>query len=142
MDEYGSQLEDLARFAQEIGFSTSRAASGSHLIIRGDNLRVSLNVEVGCEGKVLAYLYARTLSWDLPGERTDANELLSVLVAAFLRIEGFASCCIWDVPHPVAAVTWYSQNVDDPTKSFLACWQAYMLKAYCSLSLGTIFYII
>ncbi|MBN2230274.1 MAG: hypothetical protein JW779_11860, partial [Candidatus Thorarchaeota archaeon] len=49
---------------------------------------------------VFVYFYVRTTSWDLPGERTDANELISVLLAAFLQVEFGLSCSLIDIPHP------------------------------------------
>jgi hypothetical protein len=49
---------------------------------------------------VFVYFYVRTTSWDLPGERTDANELISVLLATFLHVELGLSCSLIDIPHP------------------------------------------
>jgi hypothetical protein len=53
---------------------------------------------------VFIYFYVRTTSWDLPGERTDAHELISVLLAAFLRIELGFSCTLIDISNPAVEV--------------------------------------
>jgi len=64
--------------------------------------RLEINFELIDEntGSVFVYLYVRTTSWDFPGERTDANEFISVLLAAFLRIDVNLSCSLIDIPHP------------------------------------------
>lgn len=61
----------------------------------------TINLEPHGEDVAVIYLYTRTSSWDLPGERTDANDLMSVLLAAFMRCgsENF-SPMLWDVGNP------------------------------------------
>ncbi len=60
-----------------------------------------INFQAIKDNEFFVYIYARTTSWDLPGERTDANEQLSVMLATFLRVLSVASCRLWDIPHPV-----------------------------------------
>lgn len=53
------------------------------------------------EEKVTFYLFARTTSWDAPGERTDLNDILSTLPAIFLRIESpHISSTLFDIENP------------------------------------------
>lgn len=59
--------------------------------------------EVQEDDKVHVRFYIRTTSWDpcLPGDRTDANDLLSVVFGLFLRAGPTRwSVKLWDVPHP------------------------------------------
>lgn len=53
---------------------------------------------------VFVYFYVRTTSWDLPGERTDANELISILLAVFLQLEIGISSKVIDIPNPVMVI--------------------------------------
>lgn len=71
-----------------------------------DSPPIGINFELIDEdvGSVFVYFYVRTTSWDLPGERTDANELISVLLAIFLRMELKLSCSLIDIPHPAVEV--------------------------------------
>src|SRR5450830_22182 len=57
------------------------------------------------ESGLFVYLYFRTTSWHWGGERTDLNDVLSVLPAVFLRIwSPHASCMLYDVDHPIGEV--------------------------------------
>jgi hypothetical protein len=78
----------------------------THASFRDSLAPLTINFELIDEEtrSVFVYFYVRTTSWDLPGERTDANELISVLLATFLRIELKLSCSLIDVPHPVVDV--------------------------------------
>ena len=63
---------------------------------------ITLNLEFTTESReeIFLYVYVRTTSWDLPGERTDANEFMSTMLGVYLRLEIGVSCSIWDIPHP------------------------------------------
>ena len=87
------------------------AAHGFDLRITDDGfcvspprLPVTLNGKWLLDDAVFVYLYCRTTSWQLPGERTDANDWLSLLLAAFLRCRPQPfSASLWDVDHPIQA---------------------------------------
>lgn len=93
----------LQTIAEEIGYRATISRRNKHVTItlEDDETRVIIKFEISEEALVYPYIFVKTLSWDLPGERTDANEILSVLLAAFPRINNYASCRIWDIPHPV-----------------------------------------
>lgn len=105
-------LTAFETIAEKIGYRATISRIKSHVTLQDDQTRTVVtlqddqtravvNFEISKEGLIYPYILVRTLSWDLPGERTDANEILSVLIAAFLRINNYASCRIWDIPHPV-----------------------------------------
>lgn len=73
----------------------------SHVVVARDRSRLTFSLEF-TETGVFAYAYFRTTSWDWDGERTDLNDLLSVLPAISLRIEPpFISSLLYDVEHPL-----------------------------------------
>lgn len=96
--DYASQIQQVG---EEIGYYVSVSKERNHISFEDDNSRNIINFELSQPGIAYAYIYSRTLSWDLPGERTDANEIISVLLSVLLRITNVASCRIWDIPHPV-----------------------------------------
>lgn len=74
--------------------------SEDHLVAARETSRLTFSLGFAETG-VFAYLYFRTTSWDWDGERTDLNDLLSVLPAIFLRIgPPFISSVLYDVEHP------------------------------------------
>jgi len=76
--------------------------SEHHLVLCRPRGRLTFSLEF-TESGVFIYLYFRTTSWDWDGERTDLNDVLSVLPAVFLRIgPPYTSCMLYDVEHPVA----------------------------------------
>lgn len=91
-----SQIQQVG---EEIGYDVSVNEKRNHVSFEDGNSRNVINFELGQPGFAYTYIYTRTLSWDLPGERTDANEINSVLLAALLRINNAASCRLWDIPH-------------------------------------------
>lgn len=76
--------------------------SEDQLVLSRSNGRLTFSLEF-TESGVFIYLYFRTTSWDWDGERTDLNDVLSVLPAVFLRIgPPYTSCMLYDVEHPAA----------------------------------------
>ncbi|MBS8230291.1 restriction endonuclease [Marinobacter salarius] len=54
------------------------------------------------ENEVAIYLYSRTTSWDADGDRTDMNDIFSVLPALFMRVNDISiSCTLLDIEHPL-----------------------------------------
>jgi len=81
-----------------------REVAEDHLVIARENGRLTFSVQF-TETGVFVYLYFRTTSWDWDGERTDLNDLLSVLPAAFFRlVRPFMSCVLYDIEHPVGGM--------------------------------------
>ncbi|MFB2773389.1 restriction endonuclease [Pelatocladus sp. BLCC-F211] len=99
--EVEQNITAFKAIAEKMGYKAVISDRNTHVTLQDDDTRAIVNFEISQEGLVYPYVSVRTLSWDLPGERTDANEILSVLIAGFLRINNYASCRIWDIPHPV-----------------------------------------
>lgn len=79
-------------------------ATEDHFIVSRPCSRLKFSLEF-TESGVFVYLYFRTTSWDWDGERTDLNDVLSVLPAILLRIgPPYASCLLYDIEHPVGAM--------------------------------------
>jgi len=98
--DFNKTFEDISNQMQIEGMISDTHASF------GNSPPFSINFELIDEkvGNVFVYFLVRTTSWDLPGERTDANELISVLLAIFLRIELKISCSLIDIPNPAVDV--------------------------------------
>ena len=93
-------IRALQAIAEKVGCEARVFPGGSSVAFSNREIPATVKVEISEDGLIYPYIYVRTTSWDLPGERTDANEILSVLTAAFLRVNNYASCRIWDIPHP------------------------------------------
>ncbi|KGW25021.1 hypothetical protein GSH05_32375 [Burkholderia pseudomallei] len=82
----------------------SYEAESDHLVLSRENSRLMFCVQF-TENGLFTYLYFRTTSWDWDGERTDLNDFLSVLPAAFFRVvQPFMSCVLYDIEHPVGGM--------------------------------------
>ena len=93
-------IRALQAIAEKVGCEARVFPGGSSVAFSNREIPATVKVEISEDGLIYPYIYVRTNSFDLPGERTDANEILSVLVAAFLRVNNYASCRILDIPHP------------------------------------------
>jgi len=77
-------------------------ASENHLVLWRSNSKLTFSLDFADSG-VFIYLYFRTTSWDWDGERTDLNDVLSILPAVFLRVgPPNTSCMLYDIFNPVA----------------------------------------
>ena len=65
---------------------------------------ITLRFEKVSSTTIFGAFYVQTQSWDWPGERSDLNDVISILVGIYLAREGIASCTLIDVPHPAAHV--------------------------------------
>lgn len=63
-----------------------------------DGLTLFLNFE---EDKVSFYFLVRTLDVVYHGDRSDIHIVLSLMLAAFLKVKAKISCSLFDIPHPV-----------------------------------------
>jgi hypothetical protein len=94
--EFDAAVEQTAN---RLHFQINRV-SKDHLVLSRPSGRLTFSLEF-TESGVFIYLYFRTTSWDWDGERTDLNDVLSVLPAVFLRIGApYASCMLYDIEHP------------------------------------------
>lgn len=80
--------------------------------------------EVTSDDEAFLYLTCRTTSWELDGERTDAHDIFSILLAAFLRRSTTNySISLWDVANPAADIETeiYARalTLDQPDKSLV-----------------------
>jgi Restriction endonuclease len=95
--------EAVQKIADELRLA-SRDVHENHLVIAREHSRLTCSVQLTETGAFI-YLYFRTTSWDWDGERTDLNDLLSVLPAAFFRlVRPFISCVLYDIEHPVGGM--------------------------------------
>lgn len=94
----------LQAIAEKIGYEARVFRGGSSVAFSNREIPATVKFEISEDGLIYPYIYVRTTSWDLPGERTDANEIFSVLIAAFLRVKNYASCRILDISHPAMEV--------------------------------------
>lgn len=62
-----------------------------------DGLTLFLSIE---EEKVSFYFLVRTLDVVYHGDRSDIHIILSLILAAFLKVRGEISCSLFDIPHP------------------------------------------
>lgn len=95
-----SAIQALKKLATETLYTLS--VHDEKITLHDEHTRISINFEfsVSRPNTALVYLYVRTTSWDLDGERSDANDFISTMLAAFLRVEAGVSASLWDVPHP------------------------------------------
>ncbi len=95
-----SSLQCLKKLAEEFGYTPY--GGDRRVSFRDERTSININFEFTNDKRntVFVYLYVRTTSWDLPGERTDANEFISVMLGVFLRVEDGISSSLWDIPHP------------------------------------------
>ncbi|MHB8712510.1 MAG: restriction endonuclease [Trichloromonadaceae bacterium] len=90
----------ITKLADDFGYTLY--VDGRLISLHDERSYFSVNFEF-TESKpdtAFVYLYVRTTSWDLPGERTDANEFISMMLGVFLRVEIGVSPSLWDIPHP------------------------------------------
>jgi len=60
-----------------------------------------LQMSIGLENEIPElYFYERTTSSDFDGDRSDIHDVVSILLAVFLKLNHDISCSIFDVPHP------------------------------------------
>lgn len=91
-------IGSLKRFASEWGIEANR--SGDTLVLRWQGI-ASLTIELTDNGTAMVAIWIRTLSTDWPGERSDLNELASLVYALTLEGSGI-NCHHSVVPHPAA----------------------------------------
>ncbi|RAY17270.1 hypothetical protein DPM19_00775 [Actinomadura craniellae] len=94
--------ENLIAVAEEC--SLEARCNEDSLNIKLPHSPISLHFEKVSETTLFGAFYLRTNSWNWPGERSDLNDILSMLVAMFFAETGTASCALMDVPHPAAYV--------------------------------------
>jgi hypothetical protein len=95
-------IDGVLQIAKEYGLSVR--GTEEHFQIGGLGI-ITINAERISDDTLFLYLYCRTTSWDLPGERTDANDLHSLLLSAYLRCRSEPySSALWDVFNPAVDV--------------------------------------
>jgi hypothetical protein len=95
-----SAIQSLKKLATETLYTLS--VHDEKISLHDEHTRISINFEFSESrpNTAFVYLYVRTTSWDLDGERTDANDFISTMLAVFLRLEAGVSASLWDIPHP------------------------------------------
>ena len=89
--------DKLLDLAHGHGFETRvRYDSGRPRITAQSNSPISVSFESSKSNTLFAYLYVRTTSWQIDGERTDWHDVLTVLLTLFLRWGMKVSCSLWD----------------------------------------------
>jgi len=90
----------LTKLATKFGYTTY--VDGNKVSLQDDRTTITINFEISEShpASAFVYFYVRTTSWDLDGERTDANDFISTMLAVFLRVEAGVSASLWDIPHP------------------------------------------
>ena len=73
-------------------------------LIRKDS-RIQIHIESIADDVSVVYLIVKLFSFDFSGDRTDLTDILSMLFAAFLRINNFFSVSLIDIDHPVLEET-------------------------------------
>jgi hypothetical protein len=99
-----TRVGSLRALAEEEGFECRCPSQGIVIASVPDTSGVLVRCEVNRPEDFLVAVYVRTDSSFLHGERTDANEMLSMLVALFLRHKGVFSSVVLDVPHPAVDI--------------------------------------
>lgn len=92
--------DSLKTLASEAGFTVTSGEDVTSLYLEG--LPISVKVVEATDDKVFLLLACRTLSWDWSGERTDLNDVVSHLSAAFLRNLAHVSARFILIPNPAA----------------------------------------
>ena len=100
-DHYLCCLSDLSK-----EFDYELCDKGDRISFHNKRSPISVNFEFtdALRKTVFVYFYARSTSWELIGERTDANEFISVMLGAFLRVESGVSCSLWEIAHPLSGM--------------------------------------
>lgn len=91
------KLHDLAH-KHELSFHVSYDGPQPRIAMEM-RFPVSVWFEPARSDAVFAYLYCRTSSWNIDGERTDWHDVVTTLLAAFLRWNIEVSCSLWDQPN-------------------------------------------
>lgn len=92
----------VKELATEAGFTVTIGDDTTSLDLEG--LPVSVKVFEGGPDKIFAVLACHTLSWDWSGERTDLNDVVSHLTAAFVRAFAHLSTRFVLVPNPAVDI--------------------------------------
>lgn len=96
-----SQFEIAVRQVAEKLKIGVNSIDDSHLLFSKENSRLKFSLEF-IESGIFAYIYFRSTSWDWDGERTDVNDMFSVLPALLLRVAPpYTSCLLYDLEHPI-----------------------------------------
>lgn len=97
--EIKSFIKRLDKISQEYCYELSYRGERIVLYRKGTLLTIPIEFY---ENEICIYLYSRTTSWDGAGDRTDMNDVFSVLPALFLRVNTInISSTLFDIEHPL-----------------------------------------
>lgn len=96
------QSDEVKEIAKKAGFTITSADDVTSLHLEG--LPLSAKLLEGTGDKVFLLLSCRTSSWDWSGERTDLNDVVSHLTAAFLRRVARMSARFILIPNPAVDI--------------------------------------
>jgi hypothetical protein len=94
--------QDLEKLAQkhQLAFSVNREHWGETVIRLASTFRTIIRFQPTTRDTAFVSLYFRTSSWDFDGDRTDWHDIVSVLLACYLRSVASLSCRLWDQHNP------------------------------------------
>ncbi len=84
MKQQSKSADKIIECAEKNLYSVQSTDNG--FVLSRQSSLFTIIVDFNDEQDVMFALYLRTTSWDWPGERTDLNEIFSILPAAFLRM--------------------------------------------------------
>ena len=105
-DKHSITISDLQKCVQGLAafynFTVVESSENLYRIFTNDHSGITLFLRLGSQQEVSYYFLERTYNYH--GDRTDVHVIMSLMFAAFLRMNDHAiSCALYDIPHPAIA---------------------------------------